>query len=1181
MWSPAIDRQANAEAEDFFGGFGEAPPPPMARSPPQNERNAFDDVPLSAPAPEEERSLNTVSAAALGEASPEETAQQHAAPESSAPPRARDAPEATQPRHASILGRLWGPPSGSTDPEINAPPEVLFDVPPPEVFAAPPPETGEDLGWGVEDLGDDSDVWDAEPDTPHVENHRHLDVLTNYLLRHNPAKAANAPRLLQEFEGREEELFANVELKYGEKVLTPPSMGTRVMSATMSNMENAVPPSFPPATPAQKPDMGRRQLSAMENARFRTDSPPATWTPAPTVDSATEAESAEKLFGAHPEEHVVAEMFDAIVEEEAFAAQPPHRVATGELFGGAVAPLAAADAFSAARDAEAHRAESMAGIGAPEDQPAELQTEFTFAAAAEEPEAAAAAFGAPPSAAAFAPAPEELPAAAAFGAPPGDAAGAFDAPPGDAAGAFDVPAAFEAAPEDSAAAAFGTRPSDTATTAFGAPPTGSAADAFGAAPEEQAFGGPPTDAAAAFSAPEDQPAELQTEFTFAPAEEQPAAAMFGAPPDAAAAFPPAPEEQVAAFGAPPTEPSPAAMFGAPPTDASAQFGVPATAFGAAPEEQPAAFEAQPTTGLGFGAPPEEAFGAPPPDAASAFAPAVPEEQVAMFGAPPTFAPAPEEQPPAAMFGAPPSDAAAEFGAPPQQPPAFRAPPADASAAFGLPSAAAAFAPAPEEQPAAFGASAFGATPDAPPAAAAMIGGVPETFSTQSSPAVAAFGSPEAFGASAEASPMPPPPAAAAFGSPEAFGAAPFSAPAAAEASPMPPPPAPSVPPPSPLMPPPASTVLEVVVNKGAATARCGAVECTCVLNPPMASATGLPLLDSLVEALANAADATLSLRTTIGGEPQRAGVEYSTRAHDSALFSCAGSAIGAACREAFHELGQAEVVVVRGGAVVKATLEDASGAVVCDTAPYGRVPRGGRLRVGSYRTCLTPLFFEALGLHLGRGLRLTSQRTGDAMNCLEAAFAACGLLLRVARPGESVPCGPRTGTASARTASCFVDLDEADGASEVATGVEAVDNLVTTLADVAGWRLTVEAADTDGDGRALAADVGSAVGLAVANAISSSIAGDGAGVSGKVTACVARGEGLFTWDVRVSDEYVDESFASEHLERLFGSFARAASFAGLRLHVSAAGVLPAADVAEDAARAVGLALREALQPVAS
>ena len=91
------------------------------------------------------------------------------------------------------------------------------------------------------------------------------------------------------------------------------------------------------------------------------------------------------------------------------------------------------------------------------------------------------------------------------------------------------------------------------------------------------------------------------------------------------------------------------------------------------------------------------------------------------------------------------------------------------------------------------------------------------------------------------------------------------------------------------------------------------------------------------------------------------------------------------------------------------------------------------------------------------------------------------------------------------------------------------------------------------------------------------VAGDGAGASGAVTACVATSsEGSLTWDVRVADEYVDESFAAEHVERLFGSFARAA---GLRLHVAAPGVLPAADMLEDAARAVGSALREALQPV--
>ena len=213
MWSPAIDRQANQEVEDFFGSFGEAPPPPMPRSPNQTQPH-FDDVPLSAAPEEEHRPSNAVSAAALGEASPEETAQQHAAPEAST--TVGDNPEATAPRHGSLLGRLWGPPSGSTDPEINAPPAEE------QPFAAPPQESGEDLGWGVEDLGDDDDegVWNDEPDTPSP----HLETLTNYLMRHNPAKAGNAPRLLKEYAGREQELFANIERKYGEPVVsTPPS----------------------------------------------------------------------------------------------------------------------------------------------------------------------------------------------------------------------------------------------------------------------------------------------------------------------------------------------------------------------------------------------------------------------------------------------------------------------------------------------------------------------------------------------------------------------------------------------------------------------------------------------------------------------------------------------------------------------------------------------------------------------------------------------------------------------------------------------------------------------------------------------------------------------------------------------------------------------------------------------
>ena len=60
--------------------------------------------------------------------------------------------------------------------------------------------------------------------------------------------------------------------------------------------------------------------------------------------------------------------------------------------------------------------------------------------------------------------------------------------------------------------------------------------------------------------------------------------------------------------------------------------------------------------------------------------------------------------------------------------------------------------------------------------------------------------------------------------------------------------------------------------------------------------------------------------------------------------------------------------------------------------------------------------------------------------------------------------------------------------------------------------------------------------------------------------------------------WATDSEGAEHVERLFSNLARAA---GLRLHVAAPGVLPAADMMEDAARAVGSALREAFQPVAS
>ncbi|KAJ8611558.1 hypothetical protein CTAYLR_010178 [Chrysophaeum taylorii] len=47
----------------------------------------------------------------------------------------------------------------------------------------------------------------------------YYELLTRYLMRHNPSKAANVGILLARYVGREDELFAKIEAKYGEPVL--------------------------------------------------------------------------------------------------------------------------------------------------------------------------------------------------------------------------------------------------------------------------------------------------------------------------------------------------------------------------------------------------------------------------------------------------------------------------------------------------------------------------------------------------------------------------------------------------------------------------------------------------------------------------------------------------------------------------------------------------------------------------------------------------------------------------------------------------------------------------------------------------------------------------------------------------------------------------------------------------
>ena len=134
---------------------------------------------------------------------------------------------------------------------------------------------------------------------------------------------------------------------------------------------------------------------------------------------------------------------------------------------------------------------------------------------------------------------------------------------------------------------------------------------------------------------------------------------------------------------------------------------------------------------------------------------------------------------------------------------------------------------------------------------------------------------------------------------------------------------------------------------------------------------------------------------------------------------------------------------------------------------------------------------------------------------------------------------------------------------EVATGAAAV-GPAKTLAGVAGWRLQVRAADGDGDGAPYQQTSGRRRrGRGGGH-------GDCRGRRRRVAPsrpASPRVTRALTWDVRVADGRVDSALAAEHVGRLFGSFARAA---GLRLHVAAPGVLPAAAMEDARGRWVAL-----------
>ena len=116
MWSPAIDRQANQEAEDFFGSFGR-PPPPMpgentqTNATPVRRRPAVGGTRGGAQ-PEHTRRQG-------GSARPRRKRRRSSMPQPTRPHCLSDNPEATSAAPTHRSRQIVGPALDEPDPEIG------------------------------------------------------------------------------------------------------------------------------------------------------------------------------------------------------------------------------------------------------------------------------------------------------------------------------------------------------------------------------------------------------------------------------------------------------------------------------------------------------------------------------------------------------------------------------------------------------------------------------------------------------------------------------------------------------------------------------------------------------------------------------------------------------------------------------------------------------------------------------------------------------------------------------------------------------------------------------------------------------------------------------------------------------------------------------------------------------
>ncbi|CAJ1406317.1 unnamed protein product [Effrenium voratum] len=373
-------------------------------------------------------------------------------------------------------------------------------------------------------------------------------------------------------------------------------------------------------------------------------------------------------------------------------------------------------------------------------------------------------------------------------------------------------------------------------------------------------------------------------------------------------------------------------------------------------------------------------------------------------------------------------------------------------------------------------------------------------------------------------------------------------------------------------------------------------------EPPPAGpiACGLGFLDHMVDQLNSHAQLRISLQAWLGDELVVPRSNCAYEGCDAEVARLVGCALGRALREMLKEklpAGSFRFMVPLDEALTELELDfsRAGAPAEISLAPFGRFPKGGRERIGAFRTCLTEVVLGALATSLGVFLKVRKIRGDNAHHIVEATFkslarclrcamdAACGFVPALAAPAR--PAAPKTARAARRrratketSIDIHLDLDDVQTASEIATGLGTLDALLAELCR--GFRLTAQCSgDTWIDEHHSAEDVMITVGQATAEAL-----GPKAGCCRMAWAEQRSGaaEVLCVMDLSnrpsfCSDLQLDEEMAgdlpSEMVHHCFESFVTNALMTVHLVQVKPGG---AKDLALAAAKATGEALKQCI-----